>query len=68
MYLNYLDHERTNSSVTMSAICRGYVLAGAVVDNKESLNNRSNNPNDCIGGDWRRHLRASFLLIKRRVF
>jgi len=23
---------------------------------------------DCIGGDWRRHLQASFLLIKRRVF
>jgi len=29
----------------MSAICRGYVLAGAVVEHKESLNNRSNNPN-----------------------
>jgi len=23
---------------------------------------------DCIGGDWRRHLQAFFLLIKRRVF
>jgi len=29
----------------MSAICRGLVLAAIVVENKESLNNPSNNPN-----------------------
>jgi len=29
----------------MSAICWGLFLAGVVVENKESLNNPSNNPN-----------------------
>jgi len=38
-------HDFVNGSVTMSAICLGLVLAGVVVENKESLNNPSNNPN-----------------------
>jgi len=38
-------HCAGNGSVTMSAICRGLVLAGVVVENKDSLNTPSNNPN-----------------------